>query len=192
MIAGRAMSRVLPLRTEKIAPRDVQDRAIHLYSTRCTGVPPLDQVSTQIRTRLTNERALTAAKEAGVKQLDALKANATAEPKDFDSLQVVTRQSAQTLSREQLEAVMSASATPLPRFIGVSDAEGYAVLWLSKIEPGPAPEPAQVTQLQGQLSQAWGSAEEQATLKLLRDSYKVKMMPDAKKLISGELDGAKL
>jgi peptidyl-prolyl cis-trans isomerase D len=49
-----------------------------------------------------------------------------------------------------------------------------------------------VAQLQGQLSQAWGSAEEQATLKLLRESYKVKMMPDAKKLISGELDGAKL
>ncbi len=166
--------------------------ALRVSAVHTAKVPPLDQVSTQIRTRLTNERALTAAKEAGVKQLDALKADATAEPKDFDSLQVVTRQSAQTLSREQLEAVMSASATPLPRFSGVSGAEGYAVLWLYKIEPGPAPDPAQVAQLQGQLSQAWGSAEEQATLKLLRESYKVKMMPDAKKLISGELDGAKL
>ena len=56
----------------------------------------------------------------------------------------------------------------------------------------PAPEPAQVTQLQAQLSQAWGAAEEQAALRVLRDSYKVKMLPDAKKLISGELDGAKL
>jgi peptidyl-prolyl cis-trans isomerase D len=65
-------------------------------------------------------------------------------------------------------------------------------LWLSKIEPGAAPEAAQVTQLQAQLSQAWGAAEEQAALKLLRESYKVKLMPDAKKLISGELDGAKL
>ncbi|MEI6838601.1 MAG: peptidylprolyl isomerase, partial [Alcaligenaceae bacterium] len=166
--------------------------ALRVSAVHTAKVPALDQVSTQIRTRLTNERALLAANEAGVKQLDALKANPNAEPKDFDALQVVTRQSAQTLSREQLEAVMSASATPLPRFIGVSGADGYAVLWLSKIEPGPAPDPAQVTQLQGQLSQAWGSAEEQATLKLLRNSYNVKIMPDAKKLISGELDGAKL
>ena len=49
-----------------------------------------------------------------------------------------------------------------------------------------------MTQLQAQLSQAWGAAEEQAALKLLRESFKVKLMPDAKKLISGELDGAKL
>jgi hypothetical protein len=42
------------------------------------------------------------------------------------------------------------------------------------------------------LSQAWGTAEEQAALRVLRDSYKVKLLPDAKKLISGELDGAKL
>jgi peptidyl-prolyl cis-trans isomerase D len=66
------------------------------------------------------------------------------------------------------------------------------VLWLSKIEPGPAPDAAQVAQLQAQLAQAWGAAEEQAALRVLRDSYKVKMLPDAKKLISGELDGAKL
>ena len=114
------------------------------------------------------------------------------EPKDFDAVQVVTRQAAQALTREQLEAVMSASPTPLPRYLGVAGPEGYTVLWLSKIEPGPAPEAAQVAQLQAQLSKAWGTAEEQAALKLLRESYKVKMMPDAKKLISGELDSAKL
>jgi len=166
--------------------------ALRVTAVHAAKVPPLEQVAAQIRTTLTNERALAAATDAGVKQLDLLKAATTSEPKDFDSVQVVTRQSAQSLSREQLEAVMSASATPLPRFLGVAGPEGYAVLWLSKIEPGAAPEAAQVTQLQAQLSQAWGAAEEQAALKLLRESYKVKLMPDAKKLISGELDGAKL
>jgi peptidyl-prolyl cis-trans isomerase D len=152
----------------------------------------LEQVTEQIRTTLTNERSLIAAQEAGVKQLDSLKGSVASEPKDFDAVQVVTRLAAQSLSREQLEVVMSASPTPLPRFLGSSGPEGYTVLWLSKIEPGPTPDPAQVTQLQAQLSQAWGAAEEQAALKLLRESYKVKMLPDAKKLISGELDGAKL
>ncbi|PHY06369.1 MAG: peptidylprolyl isomerase [Alcaligenaceae bacterium] len=166
--------------------------ALRVTAVHAAKVPPLEQVAAQIRTTLTNERALATATDAGVKQLDLLKAATASEPKDFDSVQVVTRQSPQSLSREQLEAVMSASATPLPRFLGVAGPEGYAVLWLSKIEPGAAPEAAQVTQLQVQLSQAWGAAEEQAALKLLRESYKVKLTPDAKKLISGELDGAKL
>jgi peptidyl-prolyl cis-trans isomerase D len=166
--------------------------ALRVGAVHAPKVPPLDQVTEQLRTMLTNERALMAAQEAGIKQLDLLKGSVATEPKDFDPIQVVTRQAAQALSREQLEAVMSASPTPLPRFLGVAGPEGYTVLWLSKIEPGPAPEAAQVTQLQAQLSQAWGTAEEQATLKLLRESYKVKMLPDAKKLISGELDGAKL
>lgn len=166
--------------------------ALRVSTVHAPKVPPLEQVTEQLRTMLTNERALMAAQDAGIKQLDLLKGSVATEPKDFDPVQVVTRQAAQALSREQLEAVMSASATPLPRFLGVAGPEGYTVLWLSKIESGPAPEAAQVTQLQAQLSQAWGAAEEQASLKLLRESYKVKMLPDAKKLISGELDGAKL
>jgi peptidyl-prolyl cis-trans isomerase D len=166
--------------------------ALRVSTVHAPKVQALEQVVEQIRTTLTNERALVAAQDAGVKQLDVYKAALTVEPKDFDSIQVVTRQAAQGLSREQLEAVMSASPTPLPRFLGVAGPDGYTVLWLSKIEPGPAPEAAQVTQLQNQLSQAWGTAEQQAALILLRESFKVKMMPDAKKLISGELDGAKL
>ena len=166
--------------------------ALRVTAVHAPKVPALEQATEQIRTTLTNERALIAAQEAGVKQLDSLKGTVASEPKDFDAVQVVTRQAAQSLSREQLELVMSASPTPLPRFLGLAGPEGYTVLWLSKIERGPAPEPAQVTQLQAQLSQAWGTAEEQAALKLLRESYKVKMLPDAKKLISGELDGAKL
>lgn len=166
--------------------------ALRVTAVHAPKVLALEQVTEQIRTTLTNERALIAAQEAGVRQLDSLKGSVAAEPKDFDAVQVVTRQAAQSLSREQLEVVMSASPTPLPRFLGSSGPEGYTVLWLSKIEPGPTPDPSQVTQLQAQLSQAWGTAEEQAALKLLRESYKVKMLPDAKKLISGELDGAKL
>jgi peptidyl-prolyl cis-trans isomerase D len=166
--------------------------ALRVSTLHASKVPALEQVVEQIRSTLSNERALVAAQDAGVKQLDMLKAALTVEPKDFESVQVVTRQAPQALSREQLEVVMSASPTPLPRFLGVPGPDGYTILWLAKIEPGPTPEAAQVTQLQAQLSQAWGTAEQQAVLILLRESYKVKMMPDAKKLISGELDGAKL
>ena len=87
---------------------------------------------------------------------------------------------------------MSASIQPLPSYIGVEGSDQYAVFRLSKIEAGAAPEAAQINQLQAQLSQAWGAAEEQAALKVLRQEFKVKLLPDASKLISGELDAAKL
>jgi peptidyl-prolyl cis-trans isomerase D len=87
---------------------------------------------------------------------------------------------------------MSASIKPLPSFVGVESADQYTVFKLSKVEAGASPEAAQVAQLQSQLSQAWGAAEEQAALKVLRQEFKVKMLPDASKLISGELDAAKL
>jgi len=86
----------------------------------------------------------------------------------------------------------SSKTTPLPTYIGVAGAEQYTILRLSKVQEGPKPEPAQLSQLQAQLSQAWGAAEEQAALKVLRKEFKVKMLPDASKLISGELDAAKL
>ena len=87
---------------------------------------------------------------------------------------------------------MNARETSLPAYIGVEGAAGYAVMQLSKIEPGPAPQAGQVAQFRGQLSQAWGASEELAALKTLRQVYTVKMLPDAAKVISGQLDAAQL
>jgi peptidyl-prolyl cis-trans isomerase D len=155
-------------------------------------VPALSVVSEQIKQRLTDERALAAAKSAGNALLSAIKLAPTSEAKDFESAIEVTRQQPASLPREQLEAVMSASTKPLPSFVGVEGANQYTVFKLSKVEAGAAPEAAQIAQLQTQLSQAWGAAEEQAALKVLRQEFKVKTLPDARKLISGELDAAKL
>jgi peptidyl-prolyl cis-trans isomerase D len=63
---------------------------------------------------------------------------------------------------------------------------------LTKVVVASAPDAAQVKQLQAKLAQAWGAAEEQAALKILRQAYKVKVLPDAARVISGELDAAKL
>ena len=167
--------------------------ALRVSAVHAAHVPPVDQVTTRIRDALIAERAQAAAMEAGLKRLEALKASgSTPDLKGFDAPVAVTRQQAQSLSREQLEAVMALSDKTLPAFVGVDSTDGYAVLMLTKVEPGPAPEPGQVAQLQGQLSQAMGSAEEQAALKILRQTYKVKMLPDAAKVISGALDDATL
>jgi peptidyl-prolyl cis-trans isomerase D len=87
---------------------------------------------------------------------------------------------------------MSANAKTLPLYLGVKGSNQYSILMLTKVEEAVSPDPAQVSQLQAQLAQAWGAAEEQAALKILRQTYKVKVLPDAAKVISGELDAAKL
>ena len=161
--------------------------AIHPAST-----PALDKVSAQIQKILLNTRALAAAEAAGAKQLEALQKLAQPDLKGFEGVKVVTRQNAETLSPEQLEAIMAIPTKTLPAFVGVQSADGYAILELSKVEAAPAPNASQISQLQAQLSQAWGAAEEQAALKVLRSAYKVKMLPDAAKLIRGDLDAAKL
>lgn len=166
--------------------------AVRVSAVHPAHVPTLSAVSEQIKQRLLDERALAAAKTAGLQALEAIKVTPNIEAKDFESAIEVTRQQPSSLTREQLEAVMSAATNPLPQYIGVAGSDQYAVFRISKVEPGAAPESAQINQLQAQLSQAWGAAEEQAALKILRQDFKVKMLPDAAKLISGELDAAKL
>jgi len=166
--------------------------AVRVSAIHPAHVPALANVSEQIKQFLIAERSLAAAKAAGLKELEILKAAANTEPKDFDAAVEVTRQEPASLTREQLEAVMSLSPKQLPAFVGVEGLEQYAIMRLSKVEPGPQPELTQVSQLQAQLSQAWGAAEEQAALQVLRKEFDVKMLPDAQKLISGELDEAKL
>ncbi len=166
--------------------------ALRVSAIYPSHVPALSEVSAQIKQRLVDERALAAATSAGLRVLEAFKAAPDSEVKDFESAVEVTRQQPSSLTREQLEAVMSAMAKPLPSYIGAKGSDQYTVFRLSKVEAGPAPEAGQIAQLQAQLSQAWGAAEEQAALKVLRQEYKVKMLPDAGKLISGELDAAKL
>jgi len=149
-------------------------------------------VAAQIRTILTNQAALAAAQAAGSKLLESLQKSSNPDTKGFEPAKVVTRQNPQSLSPEQLESVMSMPTTSLPVWSGIQGADSYAILELTKVEPGPTPDEAQIKQLQGQLAQAWGAAEEQAALKVLRGLYQVKMLPDAAKLIRGDLDAAKL
>ena len=166
--------------------------ALRVAAIHPAHIPPLDQVASRIRALVINERALAAAQAAGIKQLEALKLAPAADTKGFEAPVVVTRQDAKFLSRAQLEAVMTQNGKSVPVFLGVNGAEGYAILELSKVEPGPVADAAQTAQLQAQLSQAWGNAEEQAALKVLRTQYQVKLLPDAAKLISGELDASKI
>jgi len=166
--------------------------ALRVAAIHPARIPPLSAVADQIKVRLTQERALADAQSAGAKELEMLKTSPNTQPTGFDVAIEVTRQQPESLSREQLEAVMSVNAKILPAYVGATGVDQYTILKISKVQAAPSADPGQVDQLQSQLSQAWGAAEEQAALKVLRQELKVKLLPDATKLINGDLDVAKL
>ncbi len=158
--------------------------ALRVAAVHPEHVPALDKVSEQIRTLLVDERALAEAVKLGEQRVSELNQAAAPVTAGFDAAQTVSRQNPGSLGQAQLEAVMNADPKPLPKFIGVRSNDGFAVLQLTQVQAGPAPQAGQVEQLQAQLSQAWGATEEQAALKILRQVYKVKTLPDAQKIIA--------
>ena len=158
--------------------------ALRVVATHPAHVPALAQVSDRIHALLVDERAAAAAAQAGEDRIKALSSAGAPVTDGFGSTELVSRQNPGKLSQGQLEAVMNAEPKPLPKFIGVKSADGYAVLQLTQVQAGPPAQPGQVEQLQAQISQAWGSTEEQAALQILRQTYQAKILPDAQKIIA--------
>ena len=158
--------------------------ALRVAAVHPAHVPALAQVSDRIRELLVDERAAAAAALAGEGRVKALTTAGAPVTDGFEPAELVSRQNPGKLSQGQLEAVMNADPKPLPKFIGVKGPDGYAVLQLTQVQAGPAAQAGQLEQLRAQLSQAWGSTEEQAALKILRQTYKAKILPDAQKIIA--------
>lgn len=82
---------------------------------------------------------------------------------------------------------MRMPSQPLPAYTGVADGNDYVVVRLDKIEPGKS-EASATEMLARQLGAAWGDAEAAALMKMLRDQYDVKILPEAANAIKGSGD----
>ncbi|ARP86478.1 SurA N-terminal domain-containing protein [Bordetella genomosp. 9] len=147
-------------------------------------VPPLDKLKDKIHARLVEQRAADAAAKAGEQALESLRKNPSAPADGFGGAVDVSRQDPQNLSRPVLEAVMRAPGSPLPSYAGARDGDDYVVARIDKVEAGKV-EPDAVTALSKQLSDAWGQAEDEAVLKMLRTQYKVEIAPEAARILQG-------
>ena len=166
--------------------------ALRVSKVNGTHVPPLKDVSEVINSKLTVEKALELAKLAADKRVEELKSGqAASKLKGFDAPLTISRQNRGSLTKEQVDRVMVLDAKVLPQFVSMPAATGYDVIELSKVEAAPQTEPGQLVQLRQELAQALGGAEERAALAVLRQTYKVEMLPAAAKVISGELDEQK-
>jgi len=166
--------------------------ALRVSKINETRVPPLKDVSEVIRDRLAVQQATELAKAAANARVEELKSDHSATKlKGFDAPMTISRQNRGSLTKEQVDTVMILDAKVLPQFVAIPATAGYDVFELSKVEAAPEPEPGQLTQLRQELAQALGGAEERAALAVLRQTYKVEMLPAAAKVISGELDEQK-
>lgn len=167
-----AADRLLAVRVGKVTPKRVPDLAV---------------VSDRIRDTLIGERAAQAARAAGealVKTLQADPASATA-MEGFEPAEVVSRQDGGSLSQSALTAVLRMPIQPLPGFVGVAQGSDFLVARLEKVEAG-KPDAAMAENLNRQATEIWGEAENRAVIQMLRDQYKVKVLPEAARAIEGE------
>ncbi|WP_313700661.1 SurA N-terminal domain-containing protein [Achromobacter sp.] len=158
--------------------------AVRVAAIEPAHVPPLDKVSDVIRAKLLDERSAEAAKKAGEAALAANKAD-PASTEGFGPAITVTRQNPQDLSRPVLDAVMRLPSATLPAFTGVQSGVDYTLVRLEKVEAGKS-DAADKERLAQQLSGAWGQAENEALIRMLRQQYEVNVTPAAADVIRGD------
>ncbi|EWM52134.1 peptidyl-prolyl cis-trans isomerase domain protein [Bordetella holmesii 70147] len=121
--------------------------------------------------------------EAGEQALKALQTQDQAE--GFGAPLTISRQDPGNLPRTLVDAVMRMDAAKLPGFAGVPSGSDYVLARLDKVEAG-QPDAQAAEMLARQLGGAWGEAEDQAVLKMLREAYKVQILPPAAPIIKGD------
>lgn len=147
-------------------------------------VAPLDKVSESIREQLVTERASEAARNAATELLKVWSADPASLPEGFGASMVVSREQPQQLPAAVVEGAMRVPSKPLPAYVGIDSGNDFVVVRVDKIEPGQV-EASDSEVLRSQLSSAWGSAESAAVMKMLRQEYEVKILPEATKAIEG-------
>ncbi|ARP95394.1 SurA N-terminal domain-containing protein [Bordetella genomosp. 13] len=168
--------------------------AVRVQQVKPAHVPPLAEVQDSIRQRLVSERAAQAARQAGEAALKALQegTQAGAAPEGFGEARTLSRQDPGQTPRPLLEAIMGMTppAEGKPGYAGVAMGPDYTVVRLERVAPGTVFSPEDHTMLSSQLSSAWGAAEQDAVVKLLRQQYEVKVLPAAEPLMQAQTPDA--
>jgi len=139
---------------------------------------PLADVRAKVRDQLAQTQAAALARKTGQARLAALKAAPATEVPGTPT--IVSRANPRETSREVLDAVMKAPASPLPQFVGADlGPQGYAVAKLVKVW-GRDPVAADESRAQGQYASAWGEAETQAYYTALQTRFNVQITGSAR------------
>jgi len=136
---------------------------------------PLATVREIVRQRWLAERGAEAARKDGIAQLAAWKAApATA---TLTAPVLVSREQAQQLSTQLVDAALRADTSVLPVFAGIDlGAQGYAIVQINKVVPRDAPIEAVAKQERSQYAQWWTAAETGAYYNGLKQRVKAEIL----------------
>ena len=133
----------------------------------------LSEVRLSVKDRLVAAQSAEMAKKEGVAKLALWK---VAAPNNLPTAVVVTREGAQIVPAQVLDAVLLADASTLPAWVGIDmGAQGYAVARVNKLMSRSAPVPATAEQERKQYARWVANAENQAYYKMLADRFKVQI-----------------
>lgn len=156
----------------EIGPNQLASARVTAYTPARTL--PLAEVKDRVRAQLVAQRGAELARKEGADKLAAWKANpATA---SLPSPVVVSRDDAQKLPPNVVEAALRVDASALPAWTGVDlGAQGYVVVKVNKILPRVQP-PEEVARMERQqIAQAIAAAESQAYYNLLKERLKTQL-----------------
>lgn len=173
-IAQRQNAGVIELASDKL----IALRASEVHESQ---LPELDKVKGRIVAVLTQEAAARKAVEEGEATLAELQKNPESEA-DFTEIQSVNRLDNAGLDKNAVDAIMALSLETLPAYVGIKNETGYTIAKVVGEEHGQV-DPALMGFISQQLQQLWADAEEQATLKALRDSLSVNELPALQRVI---------
>lgn len=160
---------------------------VRVASFEPAHVPALEQVKGRVEAILVAERARDAAVAEGEKRLTALK-EAPADagvPDGFGEPLTISRIDSQGVAKAVLDAVFSVAPEKVPTYVGVSGPRGYVIARVESVTPGEV-DSLLLAGLGGELSRAWGQAEERAVLQEMRREAGVKFTVDAEAVLEGK------
>ena len=144
---------------------------------------PLADVKDRVRERVLAVRGAELARKEGLAKLAEWKVNPAAAT--LGEPLVMSRDQAQKLQSQVIDAALRADPATLPALVGVDlGAQGYAVVKVNKLVPRDAVTDARAKQDRAQYTQWWVGAESLAYYNVLKERFKTTMKvpkPEAKK-----------
>jgi len=161
---------------------------VRVESVTPAQIPPLERVSDHIREILTAQGAAAAAKRAGEAAMQTYReSGSSADDVAFGEAIKVSRIDPHGVGGAVLDAVFAVDSAKIPEYIGIESPQGYLLVHVESADEGTTDNPM-LEGLSAQLDRAWGEAEKEAVLKLLRVQAKVKVLPEAEKALSSDAE----
>lgn len=160
--------------TEAVEVGPSQLASARIVEYKAAHTLPLAEVRAQVREQLVASKAAELARQEGEKKLAEWKSNP--DKASLQSAQTLSRDQAQAVAPQLLDAVMRADPATLPSLLGIDlGAQGYVIARVNRVTTRPSPSPEQLKQEREQLAQVWATAQTQAYAKLLQQRFKMEI-----------------